>query len=200
MNAKSKIRDIQDTIELHLFQFVEYDKSLMFVTVNGTGTIDSKIPVINTGYSFNMPSQTEAEVLLLANGSSVNDKIALMLIPRDKQKQWRPRTGGIQSPETAEQVVEFNPLRTQIRGDRVALGNKGQIEIDGSTIILRGNVVIEGSVSIQGSLEVVGDVHANGTGSFSQASATRMNAISYEYSPNVVTVPVQRHPFKDYEE
>lgn len=199
MNAKSKVRDVQDSVELHCFQFIEYDKGLMYVTVEGTGTVDPKIPVVSAGYSFNLPNQTNAEVLLLANGTNVNDKIAVMLIPRDKQKQWKPKTGGIQSPETPEQAVEFNPIRTQVRGNKIALGDRGQIEIDGDSIIIRGNVLVEGSLSVEGSLEVVGDVSANGAGSFSKVSANTMDAVAYSYSPNVVTVHPRHVSFNDYE-
>ena len=206
INSDLKIRDLQDSIELHVYGKVRYDKGFMFVDVEGIVTQDKKVPVINTGYSFNLPENTNAEVLLLANGSSVNDKIAIMLIPRDKQHQWKTRTGGIQSPENSEQVVEFNPIRTHIRSDNIALGNHGEIEIKDGLVIIRGNLSIEGSLEVGGNLGVGDTLIVNNTIHAGTIEAMHMKSPLFSGyctdKPTIVTdVKINRplHPFHDYE-
>lgn len=124
------------------------------MSVRGTGTVDMELPVVNFGYSFNLPPDSDAEVIMLSLGGDVNDRVALPVLPRDAQYQWPPGTGGMQHPTDAERRIEFNDDEIWLRDGTFVLGTDRamRITIDGDNVSIQvaGNV----SLSTGGDLSV----------------------------------------------
>lgn len=165
-------RDQQDATERHVWGAQTHSDTGAFIKVRGTGTEDKEAVVINGGYSFHLPENTNTEVLLLASSADTNLKYALLTIPRDKQHPWGEGEGGVQNPTDPDKRLEFNAKRTHLTEDNAAIGN-GVIEVIGGTIYLRGNV------SIEGDLRVTGDLHVGGT----------LNSVIPTGSPSPTVVP-----------
>lgn len=195
-------RDMQDGAELHVWGELSYvDKAGAIVKVNGTGTIDEEVPVLNSGYSFNLEKDTDAEVLLISLGSDTNKKFALPTLPRDRQRQWKAKTGGVQNPLDGSKALEFNPKRSHMREDNVALGNKGTFEVDEASgdVIIRGNLIVQGDLKIGGSIQAGGSLDVKGSirtnGSVNGSSIRGPEGGSPQPANVDITVP----GFEDYD-
>lgn len=141
-------RDIQDGAETHLWGKLEYVEGQGAVMrVKGTGTQDDEVTLINTGFGFNLPEDTDAEVTVLADGSDTNNKYAMPHIPHGAQRAWREMTGGVQNPMDPNKALEFNPKMAHILEQVVALGTSGMLEVNGGQVIIRGDLIVEGSTS-----------------------------------------------------
>lgn len=153
-------RDQQDGAERHVFSKLAYmDKSGAIINVKGTGTADDEAVLINTGAAFNLDDDTNAEVFLLAGGSDMAQKFAIMTVPRDKQRKWGKGRGGVQNPLDPAKAVELNEKRAHSTDPNFAVGPNGAFEVIGgvayfrvpvkfsSTIEVGGNVVAGGNVS-----------------------------------------------------
>lgn len=145
-------RDNQDMTERHVWGELKYTKSGALMRVRGTGTSDEQIPVMNFGYSFNVPANYNTEVFTLADGSDMLLKFALPTLPRDKQRQWKENSGGVQNPVDASKALEFNEKRTHLTQQEFAVGPQGIIEVIGDTVYIRGNLVVAGSLNVNGSV------------------------------------------------
>lgn len=166
-NFKDRNRDIQDAIERHIFERLEYvDGAGAVVKVNGTGTTDDEVPVLVVGYGFNLPEGFNAEVLTMSDGSDMTGKFALMTLPRDKQRKWGESRGGVQNPIDPDKALEFNEKRAHIREKNAAIGDGGIFEVIGDTVYIRGNLNIDGDLNISGDLGVKGDLMCEGEGRF----------------------------------
>lgn len=162
-------RDQQDGTELHVWRQLEYVKDAgAILSVNGTGTQDDEVPVINGGYSFNLPNDYNTEVILFSLGSDTNKKFALPTLPRDKQRQWKVGTGGVQNPTNGDKALEFNDKRAHMIESNVALGKGGLFEVDekNGVVYIRGDLVIKGDLKVGGSLQVKGSIDADGHGKY----------------------------------
>lgn len=138
-NYRSSRRDQQDHVERGTWgarEDVAGAGSIM--SVKGTGTVDLEVPIFNLGYSFNLPADSDAEVLMLALGSDVNDKIALPQIPRSAQRQWPVNTGGVQHPTDAGRYVEFNENETHLNDGTFVIGSNREVTIvvDGTSVVI----------------------------------------------------------------
>lgn len=152
-------RDIQDHIERQVFQELTYtDKSGAHLSIRGSGTSDFEVPLMNTGYGFNLEPGTQAEVLSLTDGSDVGNKLAVMTLPRDKQRKWEPGTGGIQNPLDPEKAVEFNEKRTHLTEDNAAIGSGGVFEVVGNKVIIRGDLYVENDLYVGGRIIAGGNI------------------------------------------
>lgn len=146
---RDRNRDMQDTNERGVYGDIEYvDGAGAVMKVRGTGTIDEEAPVFNTGYGFKLAKDSNAEVMMVPLGSDTNNKYAVPSLPRDKQRQWKEGTGGVQHPTDAARALEFNGKRTWLDDGNYAFGNGGQIELKDGTIYIRGNVIVEGVMTV----------------------------------------------------
>lgn len=169
MNYRSRNQDLQDSVERGLWGDVEYvDGAGSVISVRGTGTLDEEIPVLNLGYGFNPGPNANAEVVMLALGSDVNDKVALVTLPRDMQHQWGPGEGGIQSPNNPERRIEINADETWLKDGTYAIGNNKELTVTVSggniTLATGGNLILNGDLTVNGNVNFAGGtVQHNGT-------------------------------------
>lgn len=174
-------KDLANTIEITLFNKITYSNSGAYIDVEGSDFKYLDAPILNIGYSFNLPEKSNCEVLLLGDTSDVNHMHALLTIPRDKMRAWKPNTGGIQNPTDSSKVFEFNPKRAHIRESNIALGNNGVLEVRDNTVIIRGNLEVTGDLKVAGSisckksLEVRSTVTAN-----TKINTPRVSALIYD--------------------
>lgn len=153
-------RDQQDGVETQTWGTIEYvDGKGAVLKTNGTGTIDEEVTLINTGYGFNIPQDSDAEVTVLSAGSDTNGKYAMPHIPHEMQRPWKENAGGVQNPLDPNKCLEFSPNMTHIRDTLVALCESGILEIqDGGEVIIRGNLRIQGEIQAGGNISTPGTV------------------------------------------
>lgn len=152
-------RDVQDGTERHVFSALTYmDKSGALVTVKGTGTEDVDAVVVNAGYGFNLDDNSNAEVFLLAGGSDLSQKFAIMTLPRDKQRKWGKGRGGIQNPLDPDKAVECNEKRIHSTDPNFAIGPGGAFEVINGVAYFRVPVRFGADVQVVGALEAGGNV------------------------------------------
>lgn len=160
LQERERPRDVQDYVERHVWGSLEYVKDAgSILRVRGTGTEDEEMPVINTGYGFNLSKDFNAEVLSFSMGSDTNMKFALATIPHDKQRQWAEGTGGIQHPTNPERYLEFNDKRTYLKDGAYAFGEDGALEISGGKVTIRGDVTVTGNLNVNGNTNFAGDAN-----------------------------------------
>jgi hypothetical protein len=153
--------DNLDQVEAHIWGELKYSSSGgSYIKVKGTGTEDQEAFVVHGVGGFNVPSNSDAEVLLLSGSSDSNKKWAIPSIPFKQQRQWPEGVGGIQSPVDPKRAVEINKNRTYVDDDNFATRN-GIFEVKGNTLYIRGNVVIQGDLSVGGNLTVSGTMNTN---------------------------------------
>lgn len=160
LQERERPRDVQDYVERHVWGAIEYVAGNGSVLrVRGTGTEDEEMPVINTGYGFHLPENSNAEVLAFSLGSDTNLKFALPTIPHDKQRQWAVGTGGVQHPTDPERFLEFNDKRTWLKDGAYAFGAGGLLEISGNNVTIRGSVTVEGDLNVNGNTNFAGSAN-----------------------------------------
>src|SRR4029077_5635932 len=110
LNYRERSKDVQDGIERHVWGAQEDVQGAgSVVKVRGTDTDDEEAAVLNIGgVSFNLPKDSDTEVMLLSSSSDTNLKLAVLTIPRDKQRRWAEGSGGVQHPTDPEFALEFN--------------------------------------------------------------------------------------------
>lgn len=186
-NQQARNRDVQDLAELHVWGSVEYiDAAGSVINVRGTDTQDIDVPVLNTGAGHNLPTDSNCEVLLISTGSDTNRKFALLTIPRDVQRQWAERTGGVQSPTSPDKALEFNDRRTHLTEDNVAAGSGGMLEVTATGVVIRGDLQVDGNLNVQGGINAGGTIGAVGA----VRSNAGMIAPGFTVGPGGVTVTV----------
>jgi len=161
-SRQDRDRSNQNAIQRHIWSELRQTDTGSFLTVRATGTYNYEVPVLNTGYGFNLPKNSNAEVFTFADNRDPNRKFALPTIPRDKQRKWGENTGGIQSPVDPDRAVEINEKRTHIHDKDFAIGKNGGVQSDGENTIFRGNVTIEKDLRVKGNIYVGGNVYAGG--------------------------------------
>jgi hypothetical protein len=135
-----RTRDIQDGTKRGLWGAVTYESGAgAHMTVRGTGTtVDSEVPLMNTGYGFNLATDSNAEVVMLALGSDPNDKVAFATIPKDMQHPWGAGQGGVQHPSDPSRRIEFNGAETWLKDGSYVLGHDREVSItvSGSSVTI----------------------------------------------------------------
>lgn len=130
-------RDRQDHVERGMWGDLAYQNGAgAYLKIRGTGTVDEEVTLLNLGYGFNLPVDSNAEMVMLSLGSDVNDKVALASIPRDKQHPWGQGQGGVQHPTNPDRRVEFNDDELWLRDGNFALGDNKEVKV-----IVSGGVV-----------------------------------------------------------
>jgi hypothetical protein len=180
-NFRDRNRDQQDGIERGAWGTLTHvNGSGSHMSVRGTGTLDEEVPVLNTGYGFNLPADSDAEVIMLAAGSDVNAKLAIVTLPRDKQHQWPEGTGGVQHPLDPSRRIEFNSNEMHLKdgtfvlghsravtvtiiGDNVSLSFNGDIDLStsGKLVLSASDVEINGATLTHNGKNI-GDDHKHG--------------------------------------
>lgn len=156
-------RDIQDGFERHVFGNLEYSEGAgALLRVRGTGTIDEDVPLMNSGYGFNVPANFNTEVFLQSDGSDAAGKFAVMTLPRDKQRKWAVNTGGVQNPVDPEKALEFNEKRTHVTEEKFAVGG-GILEVIDGKVYIRGDLHVEGNLYVGGSIQAGGSISTAGS-------------------------------------
>jgi hypothetical protein len=129
---RERSRDVQDHIERHVWGEQKYiSKSGSIIKVRGTDTKDEEtaVTVVGSGTSFNLKKDHNSEVFLLAGGSDTTLKLALLTIPRDKQRRWKEEHGGVQNPLDDEWALDFGKEKAHITKKEFAVGKDGEFEI-----------------------------------------------------------------------
>lgn len=159
-------RDQQDGFERGVWGSQEYvDGAGSVMRIRGTGTEDDEAPVLNTGFGFNLPDDSNAEVFMVSLGSDTNQKYAVASLPRDKQRQWAAGTGGVQHPTDPERALEFNADATWLKDGTFDIGNNKELRItvSGGNISIKtsGEINLESSKLTHNGLDI-GSTHTHG--------------------------------------
>lgn len=144
---RSRNRDVQDYVVRGVWGGLEYVPNAgASMSVRGTGTLDEEVPLLNLGYSFNLPVDSDAEMVMLALGSDVNDKVVLATIPRSAQHPWGEGEGGIQHPTDPSRRIEFNANETYLSDGSYVLGANREVSISVSAGVV--NITVAGNTTV----------------------------------------------------
>lgn len=148
---RERSRDINDGTERHVWGKQEYiKKNGSIIKVRGTDTEDQEAGVLNIGgVSFNVKEKFNTEVMLLASSSDTTLKMALLTIPKDKQRRWMEGHGGVQHPTDDTFALDFSDSLAHLTKNKFAVGEIGEFEVRGDTIYVRcKKMVIEGQLIV----------------------------------------------------
>lgn len=142
---RERSRDVNDGTERHVWGKQEYIKGAgSIIKVRGTDTEDFEAGVLNIGgVSFNVKEKFNTEVFLLSSSSDTTLKMAVLTIPKDKQRRWMEGHGGVQHPTDDTFALDFSDNLAHITKNKFAVGEKGELEVKGDTVYIRGNLVVE---------------------------------------------------------
>jgi len=134
-----RTRDVQDGTERHVWGKQEYIKNAgSIIKVRGTDTEDLEAGVLNIGgVSFNVKEKFNTEVFLLASSSDTQLKMAVLTIPKDKQRKWMEGHGGVQHPTDNTFALDFSDKLAHLTKNKFAVGEKGELEVKGKEAYLR---------------------------------------------------------------
>ena len=201
----ARTRDIQDLVERGMWGSLVYVPGAgASMSVRGTGTFDEEVPLLNLGYGFNLPADSDAEMVMLSLGSDVNDKVVLATLPRNLQYAWGEGQGGVQHPTDPTRRIEFNDDETFLTDGNYVLGPDRSITLgivgDDATINLAGggtiNIASDGQVTVGGniSISVAGNATISAGGALT-ISAASVDITSGALTHNGVNVgSTHRHP------
>lgn len=136
---RERSRDVQDGTERHVWGKQEYMKGAgSIIKVRGTDTEDQEAAVLNIGgVSFNVKEKFNTEVMLLAGSSDTTLKMALLTIPKDKQRRWMEGHGGVQHPTDDTFALDFSDDMAHLTKEKFGVGEKGQFEVKGNESYFR---------------------------------------------------------------
>lgn len=136
---RERTRDIQDGTERHVWGKQEYIKGAgSIIKVRGTDTEDQEAAVLVIGgTSFNVKEKFNTEVMLLAGSSDTTLKMALLTIPKDKQRRWMEGHGGVQHPTDDTFALDFSDNMAHLTKEKFGVGEKGQFEVKGNESYFR---------------------------------------------------------------
>ena len=148
---RERSRDINDGTERHVWGKQEYIKNAgSIIKVRGTDTEDQEAGVLNIGgVSFNVKEKFNTEVMLLASSSDTTLKMAILTIPKDKQRRWEEGHGGVQHPTDDTFALDFSDSLAHLTKNKFAVGENGEFEVRGDTAYFRcKKVVFDGEVVV----------------------------------------------------
>jgi hypothetical protein len=135
---RERSTDQTDGVERHVWGEQQYLKNAgSVIKVNGTDTGDEEAPVINNGSSFHLKKDSNTEVFLLSGSSDTTQKLAVLSIPRDKQRRWMEGSGGIQNPTDPENALDISGTLAHVTKNKFAVGEKGEFEVKGAEAYAR---------------------------------------------------------------
>ena len=73
------------------------------------------------GVSFNVKEKFNTEVMLLASSSDTTLKMALLTIPKDKQRRWEEGHGGVQHPTDDTFALDFSDSLAHLTQNKFAV-------------------------------------------------------------------------------
>ena len=128
---RERSRDMNDGTERHVWGKQEYVKGAgSIIKVRGTDTEDQEAAVLNIGgVSFNVKEKFNTEVMLLAGSSDTTLKMALLTIPKDKQRRWEEGHGGVQHPTDDTFALDFSDKMAHLTKNKFGVGEKGEFEV-----------------------------------------------------------------------
>lgn len=147
---RERSRDVQDGLERHVWGKQEYTGKGSVIKVRGTDTEDEEAAVLNiAGVSFNVKEKFNTEVMLLSSGSDTNLKMALLTIPKDKQRRWMEGSGGVQHPTDGEFALDFSDKMAHLTKNKFAVGEKGEFEVKGDQGVFRvKKLIVDGELIV----------------------------------------------------
>src|SRR6478736_9760024 len=136
---RERSRDMNDGTERHVWGKQEYVKGAgSIIKVRGTDTEDQEAAVLNIGgVSFNVKEKFNTEVFLLSGSSDTTLKMAVLTIPKDKQRKWMEGHGGVQHPTDNTFALDFSDKLAHLTKNKFAVGEKGEFEVKGKEAYLR---------------------------------------------------------------
>ncbi|MBO4228390.1 hypothetical protein [Bradyrhizobium neotropicale] len=136
---RERSRDVQDGTERHVWGKQEYIKSAgSIIKVRGTDTEDQGAAVLVIGgVSFNVKEKFNTEVMLLSSSSDTQLKMALLTIPKDKQRRWMEGHGGVQHPTDDEFALDFSDKIAHLTKNKLGVGENGEFEVKGKESYFR---------------------------------------------------------------
>jgi hypothetical protein len=139
--------DVQDGHERHVWGKKEYIENGSIIKVKGTDTEDEEANVMVFGAAdFKLKDDSDSEVILFGSSSDTQMKFAMLTIPRDKQRRWPDDEGGIQHPTDPEFALHFSKKLAHITKNKFAVGEKGELEVRGGDVYIRGRLIVEKEV------------------------------------------------------
>jgi len=148
---RERSRDINDGTERHVWGKQEYIKGAgSIIKVRGTDTEDQEAGVLVIGgVSFNVKEKFNTEVMLLSSSSDTTLKMALLTIPKDKQRRWEEGHGGVQHPTDDTFALDFGDKLAHLTKNKFGVGEKGEFEGRGDKVYIRASqVIIEGELVV----------------------------------------------------
>jgi len=148
---RERSRDINDGTERHVWGKQEYiKKNGSIIKVRGTDTEDQEAGVLVVGgVSFNVKEKFNTEVMLLAGSSDTTLKMALLTIPKDKQRRWEEGHGGVQHPTDDTFALDFSDSLAHLTKNKFAVGEKGEFEVRGDKVYIRASqIIMEGELIV----------------------------------------------------
>jgi len=136
---RERSRDVNDGTERHVWGKQEYIKGAgSIIKVRGTDTEDQEAAVLVVGgVSFNVKEKFNTEVMLLSSSSDTTLKMALLTIPKDKQRRWMEGHGGVQHPTDDTFALDFSDNMAHLTKEKFGVGEKGQFEVKGNESYFR---------------------------------------------------------------
>ncbi|KRR21365.1 hypothetical protein CQ14_06865 [Bradyrhizobium lablabi] len=129
---RERSRDVQDGLERHVWGKQKYTGKGSIIKVRGTDTEDQEAAVLVIGgVSFNVKEKFNTEVMLLASSSDTNLKMALLTIPKDKQRRWMEGDGGVQHPTDGDFALDFSDKLAHLTKNKFGVGEDGEFEVRG---------------------------------------------------------------------
>lgn len=202
-SRQGRTRDLQDSVERGVWGGIEYVNGAgASMTVNGTGTVDYEVPMMNMGYGFNLGASANAEMIMLSLGSDPNDKVVFPTLPRDVQHPWGEGEGGMQHPTDPDRRIEFNANETFLRdgafvvgsnrevtiivdGTNVTITTSGNATVNAATATVNADSTINGTLTVNGNVDTTGTLTNNGV----NVGSTHTHAIAGGLAPSVSGVP-----------
>lgn len=148
---RERSRDVNDGTERHVWGKLEYVSGAgAIIKVRGTDTEDQEAAVLNVGgVSFKVKEKFNTEVMLLASSSDTTLKMALLTIPKDKQRRWMEGHGGVQHPTDDTFALDFSDSLAHLTKNKFAVGEKGEFEIKGDQGIFRvSKLIVDGELIV----------------------------------------------------
>lgn len=150
LQYRERSRDVQDGTERHVWGKQEYvEKGGSIIKVRGTDTEDQEAMVLVNGVSFNVKEKFNTEVFLLASSSDTTLKMALLTIPKDKQRRWMEGSGGVQHPTDGAFALDFSDKLAHLTKNKFAVGEKGEFEVKGENGYFRvKKLIVDGELIV----------------------------------------------------
>lgn len=158
LQERERQRDQQDHVERHVWGDQTFENGAgSYMRLRGTDTEDEEVAVLNIcGVGIHLPKDSNTEVIVFGSGSDTNLKLAILTIPRDKQRKWPEGRGGIQHPTNPDIAIEFTDNGVRVIGASFATAD-GAFEVKDGHVKIRGDVTIGGNANVNGNFNFAGN-------------------------------------------